>query len=72
MEKRMGKPKMKLFASGVHSPQPEEWGNRWDICLLLAENLEEARKMTDNPVEVSMEKACLLLSISEPSWGSDL
>lgn len=68
----MGKPKMKLFISGVHSPQPEKWGDRWDICLLLAENLEEARKMTDDPVEVSMEKPGILLSTGEPSWGADL
>ncbi len=65
---------MKLFVAGTDSPNPEEW-TIWDeVSLLLAENKEQAKTITDKRpiVEVNMDKAALLCSFSEPALGEDL
>jgi hypothetical protein len=51
---------MKLFVFGEVSPFPEEWSKYSHRWLLLAENIEEAARMTDgigSVLEVDMDRA---------------
>lgn len=66
---------MKLFVAGEDSPNPDNWSKWSEWSLIIAQTAEEASRLDglNRPcVEVSMEKATVLVTMQEPAWGSDL
>lgn len=66
---------MKLFVAGETSPNPDDWSIWSEWSLIIAETAEEASKLDGlnrSCVEVTMQKAMVLVTMPEPNWGSDL
>ena len=68
---------MKLFVIGSKSPNPEYW-SRWDeVALVIADTVEEAKELTskgnfEESCEIPLDKAQLLIQMTEPNMGEDL
>ena len=66
---------MKLWVVGENSPNPEEWSMWSEFSLVVAETAKQACELDGrrcSAVEIPLDKARVLLKMSEPDWGEDL
>lgn len=66
---------MKLFVVGSGSPNPEDWSEWDEVIIVVAKDIEQAKKLANlwnDVTEIPMDKAQVIYSASSPElWYGD-
>lgn len=65
---------MKLFVTGETLPDPAKWSIWSEWSLVIANDLDDAMKITGDATgcEIPMDKPLHLVQMPEPNWGDDI
>ena len=68
---------MKLYVVNEKHSDPAKWSAWSEWSLVIAENEQQARELAgeapEAPVcEVPLDRATLLVAMTEPNWGDDI